>query len=498
MSFEKELLLLIKAKSPFIYIITSEEERVEYTIRKLISTKLNRIIYSWDFVNGFNPPILNETCKRNPFEALLKINNIFEQIPSLILFKDYSNFFSDLSISRELKNLLPKIRNQPKTLIFINQEKNLPREIINKFNFLEFSLPTLREIETELQRLIEVLNQPLEKQIFDSVANSCRGLSLEKLRYLISKSIALQKRIDLTTVDLIINEKRQTILRSEILEFWQSNEKLNDIGGLNGLKFWLNKRKLHFSEAARNYGLPVPRGILLVGIQGTGKSMIAKAIANDWLLPLLRLDSGRLFGGVVGESERRIREMIEIAESLSPCILWIDEIEKSLNNSSQSGDSGTTNRVISTLLTWLAEKKTFVFVVATANTLETLQIELIRKGRFDEIFFLDLPTKQERKSIFEVHLKNFRPESWMSYDTDELSRLTPFFSGAEIKQLIIEAMYQAFSEQREFKTYDIICEIDRCVPLAKLHQESIQKLQTWARSGRVRLGSLEAQQFNEG
>jgi SpoVK/Ycf46/Vps4 family AAA+-type ATPase len=225
--------------------------------------------------------------------------------------------------------------------------------------------------------------------------------------------------------------------------------------------------------------------------------MTAKAIANDWFLPLLRLDTGRLFGGVVGESERRIREMIEIAESLSPCVLWIDEIEKSLSNTSQSGDSGTTNRVFSTLLTWLAEKKAFVFVVATANALESIQLELIRKGRFDEIFFLDLPNRNERKSIFEVHLKSFRPESWELYDTNELSKLTASFSGAEIKQLIVEAMYQAFSEGREFKTQDIIKEINRSVPLAKLHQESIQKLQAWARSGRVRLGSIDNSAIND-
>jgi SpoVK/Ycf46/Vps4 family AAA+-type ATPase len=236
---------------------------------------------------------------------------------------------------------------------------------------------------------------------------------------------------------------------------------------------------------------------LLVGVQGTGKSMTAKAIANDWFLPLLRLDTGRLFGGVVGESERRIREMIEISESLSPCILWIDEIEKSFTTTAQTGDSGTTNRVLSTLLTWLAEKQAFVFVVATANALENIQLELIRKGRFDEIFFLDLPNKNERKSIFEVQLKMFRPESWELYNINELSKLTPFFSGAEIKQLIIEAMYQAFSEGREFKTQDIINEIDNSIPLAKLQQESVQKLQAWARSGKIRLGSIDTPSTNK-
>lgn len=497
MSFEEELLLLVKAKSPLVYVVSFEEERVEYIIRKLVISKLKRVIYCWDFINGFNPTILNEAYRRNPFEALSKIRNLYTQVPSLIIFKDYSNFLSDLSISREIKNLLPLLRTQPKTLLFIHNESTAPRELIDKFVFLELSLPTVNEIEKEIGRLVDQLGQKITVELFDLLVNSCRGLPLEKIRHLVAKAIACNKQLNISTVNFIIEEKRRCISRTEILEFWQSSEHLNDIGGLEGLKSWLNKRRLHFSEAARNYGLPVPRGILLVGVQGTGKSMTAKAIANDWLLPLLRLDSGRLFGGVVGESERRIREMIEIAESLSPCVLWIDEIEKSFSNSNQFSDSGTTSRVISTLLTWLSEKKSFVFVVATANTIESLQLELIRKGRFDEIFFLDLPTRNERKSIFEVHLKQFRAESWSFYDTNELSRLTPFFSGAEIKQLIVEAMYQAFSEGREFKTQDIIREIDRCVPLAKLHQEAIQRLQSWARSGRIRLGSIDNTQLND-
>lgn len=497
MTFEEEIVLLIKAKSPLIYVVSSEEERVEYALRRLMTSKLKRVVYSWDFVNGFNPNVLNEAYKRNPFEALSKVRNIFGQVPSLILFKDFHNFLSDLSISRELKNLLPIIRKQPKTIVFINDQKIVPNEIVDKFVFIEFGLPTITEIEKELSRLFKTLGLNLNKETFDLLVSSCRGLSLEKIRHLIAKTIASNRQINFSTVDLILEEKRQIISRTEILEFWQPGEHLSDIGGLDGLKSWLTKRRLHFSEPAKNYGLPVPRGILLVGVQGTGKSMTAKAIANDWFLPLLRLDTGRLFGGVVGESERRIREMIEIAESLSPCILWIDEIEKSLSNTSQSGDSGTTNRVFSTLLTWLAEKKAFVFVVATANALESIQLELIRKGRFDEIFFLDLPNRSERKSIFEVHLKSFRPESWQSYDTNELSKLTSLFSGAEIKQLIVEAMYQAFSENREFKNQDIIKEINRSVPLAKLHQESIQKLQAWARSGRVRLGSIDTSAIND-
>ena len=324
MSFEEEIVLFIKAKSPLIYIVCAEEERVEYALRRLMTSKLKRVVYSWDFVNGFTPNVLNESYKRNPFEALSRVRNMFSQVPSLILFKDFQNFLSDLSISRELRNLLPIIRTQPKTLVFVSNQKIVPNDLIDKFVFIEFGLPNVIEIEKELSRLFNTLNIHLSNEVFTLLVNSCRGLSLEKIRHLIAKSIVSKKQLDFSTVDLILHEKQQIISRTEILEFWQPGEHLQDIGGLEGLKSWLNKRRLHFSESAKNYGLPVPRGILLVGVQGTGKSMTAKAIANDWFLPLLRLDTGRLFGGVVGESERRIREMIEIAESLSPCVLWID------------------------------------------------------------------------------------------------------------------------------------------------------------------------------
>lgn len=497
MTFEEELLVLIKTKSSLIYIVTSEEERLEYTIRKLMISHLKRFVYTWDFVNGFKPVIGNETCKRNPFEALNRIRTVFPSLPSIFVLKDFENFFSDLSITREIKNIVPILRNQPKTIIFLSQEKTLSNQINEKFIFLEFSLPTFDEIERELLRLMKTLDQRIDQQLFDLLVASCQGLSLEKIRYLMAKSINVFQKIDGQAIQMVLEEKQQKISQTGILEFWQPTESLENIGGLDGLKSWLSKRRLHFTESAKNYRLPIPKGIVLVGVQGTGKSMMAKAIAHDWVLPLLRLDSGRLFGGLVGESEKRMRDMIEICESLAPCILWIDEMEKSLSTSSQTGDSGTSNRILSTLLTWLAEKKAFVFVVATANNLENLQLELIRKGRFDEIFFLDLPSKTEREKIFEVHLKHFRPESWFTYNLQELSQLTPLFSGAEIRQLIIEAMYQAFAENRDFHTQDIIYQIENCIPLAKLNQEGIQQLQKWARSGRIRPSSTELYTISE-
>ena len=235
---------------------------------------------------------------------------------------------------------------------------------------------------------------------------------------------------------VLLSEKKQIISQTEILEYYSVTEKIDNLGGLDNLKDWLKKRKTAFSMQASNYGLPTPRGLLLIGIQGTGKSLAAKAIANDWQLPLLKLDVGKLFGGIVGESESRLRQMISVAETISPCILWIDEIDKAFSNTESKGDSGTSNRVLATFTSWLSEKTHPVFVISTANNIDLLPLEIIRKGRFDEIFFLDLPKNEEREEIFKIHIKEFRPTSWESFDYSKLANSSESFSGAEIRQSI--------------------------------------------------------------
>ena len=297
------------------------------------------------------------------------------------------------------------------------------------------------------------------------------------------------KKIDENSISILLNEKKQIIRQTEILEYWSSSETIQNIGGVDNLKDWLKKRRIAFGIQALNYGLPTPRGLLLIGIQGTGKSLTAKAIATEWQLPLLKLDVGKLFGGLVGESESRLRQMIQVAETLSPCILWIDEIDKAFNNLDSKGDSGTSNRMLGTFISWLSEKTKPVFVVATANNVELLPLEIIRKGRFDEIFFLELPKKKEREEIFKIHIKEFRPNTWKNFDYLTLSTLSDFFSGAEIRQSIIDGMYEAFYEEREFTTMDICNAIKQVIPLAQLQTNQMLKLQNWASSGQIRLAS---------
>ena len=492
MKFNDELILLLKARYPIIYINTIEEDRVEYVIRKHIKASLNRSIYSWDFVDGYtNNPNNEGFAKRNPLQALELIERLTSETPALFLLKDFNRFLTDISISRKLKNVSRILKLQPKTIIIIGSEFQIPKELQDLITVLQFNLPLESEINQELTRLVTSLNLKIDQQLFESLTRACQGLSLERIRRVLSKIIATHKTIDEKSIDVLLSEKKQIISQTEILEYWAVNERIDDIGGVDKLKEWLKKRKTSFGLKASNYGLPTPRGLLLVGIQGTGKSLTAKAIANDWQLPLLKLDVGKLFGGIVGESESRLRQMINVAETISPCILWIDEIDKAFTNTESKGDSGTSNRVLATFISWLSEKTKPVFVISTANNIDLLPLEIIRKGRFDEIFFLDLPKTEEREEILKIHLQEFRPNTWDSFDYSKLAKLSESFSGAEIRQSVIEAMYLAFYEEREFTTDDICWALKELIPLADFETNQMMNLYILAESGQIRLASSQ-------
>jgi SpoVK/Ycf46/Vps4 family AAA+-type ATPase len=490
MKFNDELALFLKARYPIIYINTIEEDRVEYIIRKNIKTNLNRSIYSWDFVDGYtNNPNNEGFAKRNPLQALELVERLNAETPALFILKDFNRFLTDLSISRKLRNISRILKLQPKTIIIIGSDLTIPKELQDLLTVLQFELPLETEISQELDRLVNSLNIKIDSQLFENLTRACQGLSLERIRRVLSKIIATYKTIDNNSIAILLSEKKQIISQTEILEYTSVDEKITNLGGLDNLKDWLRKRRTAFGLQASNYGLPTPRGLLLVGIQGTGKSLTAKAIANEWQLPLLKLDVGKLFGGIVGESESRLRQMINVAETISPCLLWIDEIDKAFSSTESNGDSGTSNRVLGTFVSWLSEKKKPVFVIATANNIDLLPLEIIRKGRFDEIFFLDLPKQDEREEIFKIHIEEFRPNGWKAFDYKKLAELSESFSGAEIKQSIIEGMYHAFYEKREFTTEDILMAVTELIPLANLESSQMIKLQKWASSGRIRLAS---------
>jgi SpoVK/Ycf46/Vps4 family AAA+-type ATPase len=491
MSFAKEFKLFLKARYPVLYIPTTEEERLEYTIKSCVKdSSNNRSIYSWDFIDGYTGnPSDNGFGSRNPLQALELIEKLTYENPAIFILKDFHLFLNDISVARKIKNLSRLMRNQSKTIVIIAPEIIIPESLKDLITILEFKLPQPLEIKKELLRVQESLGHLLPETSIDILVRSCQGLSLERIRKVLSKILATYKEINIESLDIIFTEKKQIISQTKILEFCSVTEKMSDIGGLENLKTWLRRRIGSLSQRAETYGLPVPRGLFLVGIQGTGKSLTAKAIANEWGLPLLRLDVGKLFGGIIGESESKMRQMIQFSEAIAPCILWIDEIDKAFAGSDNKGDSGTTSRVLATFITWLAEKKSSVFVVATANNIYSLPSEIIRKGRFDEIFFIGLPSLEEKKSIFKVHLSRLRPKSWSTYNINLLSELAKKFSGAEIEEVIVEAMHTAFSENREFTLNDVVNSIHTFVPLAYTNQEKVDALQEWASAGKVRMAS---------
>ncbi|MBD2392735.1 AAA family ATPase [Cyanobacterium aponinum FACHB-4101] len=488
--FNQEFSLLLRACYPLIYIPSQEEERVEKAIASVAQILGNRHTYIWDFVEGYqdNPNNAN-FGRRNPLQALEFLEKLPSNTGGVFILRDFHRFLEDISISRKLRNLARSLKAQPKNIVIIAPEVNLPTELREVFTIVEFALPQAEEIKSEIQRLLSATRQNLSEQFLGELVRSAQGLSLERIRRVITRAIAQNGKLEGEDVELILEEKKQSIRQTQILDYYPTKEQISDIGGLDNLKEWLLRRGGAFSESARAYGLPYPRGLLLVGIQGTGKSLTAKAIAHHWHLPLLRLDVGRLFSGLVGESESRTRQMIQIAEALSPCILWIDEIDKGFAGADGKGDSGTTSRVFGTFITWLAEKQSPVFVVATANNIQTLPPEILRKGRFDEVFFVGLPSQAEREAIFTVHLNRLRPHNLQTYDIKRLAYETPEFSGAEIEQTIIEAMHIGFSENRDFTTEDILSAASQIIPLARTAKEQIEFLQNWATSGKARLAS---------
>lgn len=492
MNFSEEFELLLRACYPLIYIPTAEEERLEAAIARCAKTVGNRQVYIWDFVDGYQDNPNNEGVgKRNPLQALEYVENLPQAAGGIFILRDFHRFLEDVSISRKLRNLARRLKSQAKNIVIISPQLEIPPELTEVLTVVEFALPTTAEIKSEIQRLLASVGQTFSDKLIDELVRSAQGLSLERIRRVLSKAIASSGQLQPEDVELVLEEKRQSIRQTQILDFYPATEQISDIGGLDNLKDWLLRRGGAFSERARTYGLPHPRGLLLVGIQGTGKSLTAKAISHHWHLPLLRLDVGRLFAGLVGESESRTRQMISLAEALAPCVLWIDEIDKAFAGADGKGDSGTTSRVFGTFITWLAEKKSPVFVVATANNIQSLPPEMLRKGRFDEIFFVGLPSQSEREEIFTVHLSRLRPHNLKNFDLKRLAYETPDFSGAEIEQTLIEAMHIGFSQNRDFTTDDILEAASQIIPLARTAQEQIQFLQNWAAAGKARLASRQ-------
>lgn len=508
----EQLDLLFRAKYPLIYIVTAEEEPVEEILIQVAEqSNPSRKILIWDIARGWSD---NGADKSSVMAALSRIaqrdkttkdgDHVLYVLRDLHPILKYPHHERHAPIIRELKNLAKDLRLDRRTIALTSHILEIPPELTEEITAIDFLLPTIAEIEYLIKQKISPQKLNLSNLALEQLVKACQGLSRTRIQRVLAKAIAEKEQVNDADIDAVLAEKKQSIRQTGILEFFTVNESLKNVGGLDNLKQWVRIRREAFTEEAKRYGIPTPKGVLLVGIQGTGKSLSAKTIANEWHLPLLRLDIGRLFGSYVGESESRMRQMIQLAEATAPCVLWIDEIDKAFGNvhSADDGDSGASRRVLGTLITWMQEKTAPVFIVATANNVRILPAELLRKGRFDEIFFLNLPTASERQEIFKVHLQKLRPSRLREFDLFLLARHTKNFSGAEIEQVITDGIHRAFGRgssgnRQDFITEDIISAIEETVPLAAIASQQIESLKQWAAESGARTASNDEQLLQE-
>jgi ATP-dependent 26S proteasome regulatory subunit len=505
----KRLDLMIRARYSLLYIVGAEEEPMEAVIAQVaLQVTPARRVLRWDLVRGWED---NGSGKGSVMAALDRIGKTAVEEYTIFVLRDlhpvlkYPYTEKNAPVVRELRNLTRELKRSKKTIILTSVALELPEELKEEVTVIDFPLPNVQEIDSLISHVVE---KPQQLQVSglarEQLVKACQGLSRARIGRVLAKALAAKQQINESDIDGVLEEKQQAIRQTGILEFFTSRESLKSVGGLENLKQWVKMRQDAFTDEARRYGIPNPKGVLLVGIQGTGKSLSAKTIACEWRLPLLRLDTGRLFGGIVGESESRVRQMIQLAEAIAPCVLWIDEIDKAFGNiiSGGDGDSGTSRRVFGSLITWMQEKTSPVFIVATANNVRILPAELLRKGRFDEIFFLNLPSESERQDIFKVHLQRLRPTRLREFDLEVLAKRAENFSGAEIEQVVIDGLYRAFGtfvngQRRDLMTEDILRSIEDTVPLAAIARSQIEDLKRWAAEAGARTASNDTHLIDE-
>lgn len=481
---KKQLALSIRARYPLIYLVTSEEVRAEEALEE-VGRATGKEVVTWSCSKGFQPPQGEAKKSTQPEEALKYIEGSDKK--AVFVLKDFHPYMEEEKILRRMRDLVHHLKRSYKTILLVSPVLKIPPELEKDINVYDLPLPDAQELGEVLNNLLEPYRNSqkvkveLTKDLQEKVIQATLGLTRNEAENVYAKALITDRTFNKDDLPRIIDEKKQLIRKSGILDFIGLSTTLSNVGGLEKLKDWLRQRGGAFSSKAREYGLPEPKGILMLGVQGCGKSLSAKAIAAEWNLPLLRLDIGQIFDSFIGNSEANMRKAIALAEAMSPTVLWLDEIEKGFAGAQGggSGDTGVTQRVFGTFLTWMQEKIKPVFVIATANDIESLPPELLRKGRFDEIFFIDLPTPKERKVIFDIHfgLKKRDPKK---YDVARLAKEADQFSGAEIEQAILSAMYKAFAEDREFTTEDVLESIAETVPLAVTASEKITYLRQWA------------------
>ena len=486
-NMKSQIINYIRAGYPGLYLVSHEEQRVALEMTQ-IAQQLNYNLVFWSVVDGLVDTQKGTNNSANdPLEALIAIKDLKEK--TLILLRDFHLFLEDPNpiLIRQLKDVLQEAKTKSKTLIILGCRMVLPPELERELTIVEFALPGKEELKAVLNGIMESAGiNEMEAAQTEKVIGAASGLTTMEAENAFALSVVQTKAIDPV---IIAKEKAQAVKKNGLLELIETRESLNSIGGLDVLKEWLLKRKHAFSQRAMEYGLPTPKGLLILGIAGTGKSLTAKATAKVFGVPLLKLDAGRIFAGLVGQSESNLRAVIQTAEAIAPCCLWIDEVEKGFSGSKSSGqtDGGTSSRVFGSFLSWMSEKSSPVFVVATANDVSQLPPEMLRKGRWDELFFVDLPNQAEREAIWDIQIGKHDRDP-RDFDVVQLAKATEGLTGSEIENVFIEALYLAFDEENEPTDLDIARILTEFVPLSKLMSEQIGGLRNWAK-GRARLAT---------
>ena len=477
----------IRAGYPGIYLVSNEEQRVEAEL-KAVAAGLKYRLYAWSATEGLVDTADGNIRQANdPMEAITAVTELPEN--SIVLLRDLHLFLQDANpvLIRALKDELARSKTKGKCLIVLGCRQVLPPELEREFVVLSFSLPDKQQLGVVLDAIASSakLKKPAGAER-DQVLDAATGMTSTEAENAYALAVIETKRVD---AGIVAREKAATVKKNGLLEVVAVRESLTDIGGLDVLKDWLRKRRDAFGERAQQYGLPSPKGLLICGIPGTGKSLTAKATASVFGRPLLKLDAGKLYGSLVGQSESNLRSVIQVAEAIAPCVLWLDEIEKGLAGSRSSGstDGGTSSRVFGSFISWMQEKKAPVFVVATANDVTQLPPELLRKGRWDDMMFVDLPNQAEREAIWGIQIAKYgrKPDQ---FDVEALARASEGHTGAEIEQAVIDALYMAFADGREPGMMDLSLALEASVPLSKLMAEQIGSLRKWA-VGRCRMAT---------
>jgi hypothetical protein len=486
----KEIALLVNSRYPIIYLETWEETRATEILR-LVTHDLGVNLYVWTLTRGLSrvggAPIYNT---REPIQALTEIGGV--EGDALYLLKDFHKHLEDQVVVRKVRDLALQFRRTRRSIVISAPVVTIPIELERETARFQLGLPD----ELELTRLVQLtandlsekhrVRRELPEDQVPRLARALRGLTLEEGRRVLTHAILARLTLDSTTLDRVHEGKGQVIKNQGVLEFLRVEGGLDSIGGLARLKGWLARRRDALTPEAARYGLDPPKGILIMGVQGCGKSLCAKAVAREWGMQLLKFDCSNLFDKYVGESEKNLRKSLRVAEAVAPSVLWIDEVEKMFPCSGlkAEADAGLSARIFGSFLTWLQEKKAPVFVVATSNDVSSLPPELLRKGRFDEIFFVDLPEIEDRKTIFALHLKGHKQKAG-GFDIEVLAEAAEGFSGAEIQQAVTSALYAAFAQKAQLSTEMILKEIRSTYPLSVTMKERVEALREWARERAV-------------